>query len=96
VADAVQIFPLTILPIAGAIFTFSSAVTRNVAVFILIICVIGAIGLNAWVLKTDAPTYVSRTWHGYSIITGVGATIDVICLMLVLVGSSPVRRGWLR
>jgi hypothetical protein len=39
------------------------------------------------VLKSDAPTYVSRTWHGYSIITGVGAMMNVICLVLLHVGS---------
>jgi hypothetical protein len=82
--DAVQIFPAFLLPIVGSIYAFSSATSAGVSVTLLLAAVVLAVGVNAWVTSSSPAEYVSRKWHGYSLITLIGITFNCVAIVLVL------------
>jgi hypothetical protein len=86
-ADAVQVFPVFLLPIVGAIYAFSTSTPAGVSVTLLLAAVVLAIGMNAWVTSSSPADYVSRRWHGYSLIALTGMLFNGIALVLVLVFS---------
>lgn len=85
--DAVQVFPVFLLPIVGAIYAFSTATPAAVSVTLLLAAVVLAVGMNAWVTSSSPADYVSRKWHGYSLITLIGILFNAIALILVLLFS---------
>lgn len=85
--DAVQIFPAFLLPIVGSVYAFSTATPTGVCITMLLVAVILAIGVNAWVLSSAPADYVSRKWHGYSLITIIGIVFNGIAMALVLAFS---------
>jgi hypothetical protein len=86
-ADAVQVFPVFLLPIVGAIYAFSSSTPAGVSVTLLLAAVVLAIGMNAWITSSSPTDYVSRKWHGYSPITLIGMLFNIVALILVLILS---------
>jgi hypothetical protein len=85
--DAVQVFPVFLLPLVGAIYAFSTSTPTGVTVTLLLAAVVLAIAMNAWVTSSSPADYVSRRWHGYSLITLIGMLFNIIALVLVLVFS---------
>jgi hypothetical protein len=86
-ADAVQIFPVFLLPIVGVIYAFSTTTPAAVSVTLLLAAVVLAVGMNAWVTSSSPAAYVSRKWHGYSLITLIGMAFNGIALVLILIFS---------
>jgi hypothetical protein len=84
-ADVVQIIPLTFLPVFGAIFAISSNVPRTLALAVLGLTVIVAVGLDAWLITCSTADYVSRKRFGYSLVTAVAIASNALCLAAVLV-----------
>jgi len=82
--DAVQIFPAFLLPIVGSIYTFSSTTPTGISVILLLAAVILAVGVNAWVISASPADYVSRKWHGYSLVTIIGVVFNSLAMILVL------------
>jgi hypothetical protein len=85
--DAVQVFPVFLLPIVGAIYAFSTSTPAGVSITLLLAAVVLAVGMNAWVTSSSPADYVSRKWHGYSLITLVSMLFNGVALVLVLVFS---------
>jgi hypothetical protein len=54
---------------------------------LLLAAVVPAVGVNAWVTSSSPTDYVSRKWHGYSLITLIGILFNSIALVLVLIFS---------
>jgi hypothetical protein len=86
-ADVVQVFPVFLLPIVGAVYTFSSAVPTPVSVTLLFVAIVLAIGVSAWVTSVTPADYVSRKWHGYPLVPLIGIAFNIIALALVLAFS---------
>lgn len=85
--DAVQIFPVFLLPIVGAIYAFSTSTPAGLSVTLLLAAVVLAVGMNAWVTSSSPAEYVSRRWRGYSLITLIGILFNAVALVLVLAFS---------
>jgi hypothetical protein len=73
--------------ILGAIYAFSTSAPAGVSVTLLLAVVVLAVGMNAWVTSSSPDDYVSRKWHGYSLITLIGILFNSIALVLVLIFS---------
>jgi hypothetical protein len=82
--DAVQVYPVFLLPIVGAIYAFSASTPAGLSVTLLLAAVVLAVGMNAWVTSSSPVDYVSRRWHGYSLITLIGMVFNAVALVLVL------------
>lgn len=82
--DAVQVYPVFLLPIVGAIYAFSASTPAGLSVTLLLAAVVLAVGMNAWVTSSSPVDYVSRRWHGYSVITLIGMAFNAVALVLVL------------
>jgi hypothetical protein len=82
--DAIQVFPGVLLPIIGAVFALTSGVPTAIALSFLIVTCIVALGVDAWILTQSAPDYVSRKWHGYSVMTLIGLSINAVGLGLTV------------
>ena len=82
--DAVQVFPAFLLPIVGSIYTFSSSTPSGLSVCLLLAAFVLAVGMSAWITSTAPADYVSRKWHGYSMMTILGAAFNAIAISLVL------------
>lgn len=83
-ADAVQVFPVFLLPVVGAVYAFSSAVPAPVSVSLLLVAIVLAIGVNAWISAVPPADYVSRKWHGYPLVPLIGIAFNIVALALVL------------
>jgi hypothetical protein len=82
--DAVQVFPACLLPIIGSIYAFGSGIPTGVSASILVLALVATIAMSAWIMSRPAPDYVSRKWHGYSIISLLGVIINIIGIILTL------------
>jgi hypothetical protein len=82
-ADAAQVMPVILLPIVGAIYSFSSVPTPVSVTFLIVVALV-AVGMLLWILARYPSDYVSRKWHGYSILTMVGIVLNLIGMSLVL------------
>jgi hypothetical protein len=83
--DAFQVFPSLLLPIVGAVFGFANGVQPTIALGFLIFTCIMAIAMSAWILTRSVSDYVSRKWHGYSIMMIVGIIINVLGIVLTFI-----------
>jgi hypothetical protein len=84
VADAVQIVPATLVPVLGAVLAIAADVGVSIDILISVLAVALAVVVNVLVLSRPASDYVSRKWHGYSIVTAFGITINACCIALIL------------
>jgi len=85
--DAVQVFPVFLLPIVGAIYAFSTAIPAAVSVSLLLVTIMLAIGVNAWISSVPPADYVSRKWRGYAVLPLIGMVFNGVALVLVLAFS---------
>lgn len=83
--DAVQVFPTCLLPIVGAVYAFGNGLPTEVSVSILILTMVAAIAMSAWIMSRSASDYVSRKMYGYSIISLLGVAINIAGILLVLI-----------
>jgi hypothetical protein len=83
-ADVVQILPAILLPIVGALYALGNGVSAAAAVSFLVLVCILAFAVNAWVLGSSASDYASRKWHGYSVVTLMGVSINIVGLLMVI------------
>ncbi|YCK83037.1 hypothetical protein M1D89_07340 [Arthrobacter sp. D3-18] len=88
-ADAVQIFPATLLPIVGAVFTISNNGATWLNMSLLILVVLLAIGLDVMVATRSTADYVSRRKYGYSVGAIVALLSNLLGLIVVIVNASP-------
>jgi hypothetical protein len=84
VADAVQIIPATLLPVLGAVLAIAAKVAAPISILILVFAIIVAVVIDALVLSRAAADYVSRKWHGYSIVASFGIVINICCIALIV------------
>lgn len=85
VSDAVQILPLTLLPVSGTLLAIASRIPTLASVAILALATIGAIAAEAWILSKTTPDYVSKKKFGYSVATVIGGFVNLAGLVIVLV-----------
>jgi hypothetical protein len=85
VEDLVQILPLTLLPVTGAVFAIAVHVPSGLAVEYLRLAVLAAIALEAWVVAQPAGKYVTRGLFGYSVSTVIGIVSNLLGLAMILV-----------
>lgn len=85
VADAVQIIPATLLPVLGAVLAIAAKIAVPISVLILVFAIIVAVAMDALVLSRVTADYMSRKWHGYSIVSGLGILVNIFCIVLILV-----------
>lgn len=83
--DAVQIFPLTLLPVTGAVFAIAVDVPSVIALGYLGLAVVAAVATDAWVLSKPAGKYVTRGIRIYSVSTVIGIASNVLGLAMILV-----------
>lgn len=83
-ADAVQIVPITLLPVTGALFAVAAKVPNIIALGYLILAVTVALVMDAWVLSQSADRYVSRTRKRYSIVTTVAIVSNLLGLAMII------------
>jgi hypothetical protein len=83
-ADAVQIVPITLLPVTGALFAVATKVPNIIALGYLLVSVIVAVVMDAWVLSQSAGRYVSRTHKRYSVVTIVAIVSNLLGLAMVI------------
>jgi len=84
-ADAVQIFPLALLPVTGAVFAISSHVPNEIALGYLGVAVLVAIVAYAWVLSQPAGRYIGRSRFGYSVVTAIGIASNILGLVMIVI-----------
>jgi hypothetical protein len=84
-ADAVQIFPLTLLPVTGAVFAIAIHVPSAIALGYLGLAVVAALAVDAWVLSQPAGKYVTRRLSGYSASTAIGIVSNLLGLTMILI-----------
>lgn len=84
VADAVQIFPATLVPILGAVLAIAAKVAVPIDALISILAIAVAVVMNSLVLSRAAADYVSRKWHGYSIVASFGIAVNIVCIALII------------
>lgn len=85
VSDAVQILPLTLLPVSGTLLAIASRIPTLASVAILAMVTIGAIAAEAWILASTTPDYLSKKKFGYSVATAIGGFVNLVGLVIVLV-----------
>lgn len=82
--DAAQVIPALLLPFVGAVYGFSGGVPAPESVTFLIAVFLVAVAMLAWMLKEAPSDYVSRKWHGYSILTLAGIALNLVGMALAL------------
>jgi len=82
--DAAQVVPALLLPFVGAVYGFSGGVPASESVTFLIAVFLAAIAMLAWILKEAPSYYVSRKWHGYSILSLAGIVLNLVGMALAL------------
>lgn len=83
-ADAIQILPVSLLPVLGAVFAISKDSTSVPNLLYLGVAVIVAIVLDVLVLNRSTSDYVSRKRWGYSIVAWVAFLSNIAGLFVVL------------
>lgn len=84
--DAVQIIPLTLLPVTGGVFAIAAHVPSQIALGYLGIAIIAATAVEAWVLSRPAGIYGShRLIKYYSVVTAAGIASNLLGLAMILV-----------
>jgi hypothetical protein len=92
--DAVQIIPLTLLPVTGTVFAIAADVPGPVALGYLSVAILAAVAVEAWVLSQPAGIYVSkrlskflpkRLLKDYSVVTATGIASNLLGLAMVLI-----------
>lgn len=81
-ADAVQVVPVTLLPVLGAIFTVSSYGASVITLSLLFFVVVAAIALDLYVTNSTTPDYVSRKLYGYSLVSVVALCSNALGLFV--------------
>ncbi|MGH3867898.1 MAG: hypothetical protein ACRDQ4_17585 [Pseudonocardiaceae bacterium] len=84
-ADAVQVFPLTLLPVSGAIFAIAANIPSAIALGYLGVVILAAVAVEAWILSQTAARYVARDRLGYSVTTVVGIMSNLLGLAMILI-----------
>lgn len=84
--DAVQIIPLTLLPVTGGVFAIAAHVPSPIALGYLSIAILAAVVVEAWVLSQPAGKYVSRRFiRYYSVVTATGIASNLLGLAMILI-----------
>lgn len=84
--DAVQIIPLSLLPVTGAVFAIAAHVPSAIALGYLSIAILVAVVVDAWVLSRLAGKYVAkRLVKYYSIVTATGIASNLLGLAMILI-----------
>jgi hypothetical protein len=84
--DAVQIVPLTLLPVTGGVFAIAAHVPSPIALGYLSIAIFAAVAVEAWVLSQPAGIYVShRLIKYYSVVTATGIASNLLGLAMILI-----------
>jgi hypothetical protein len=83
-ADAVQIIPLTLLPVTGAVFAIAAHVPSAIALGYLGIAVLAAVAVEAWVLSRAAGRYVALRFLCYSVVTAIGIASNLLGLAMII------------
>lgn len=84
-ADAVQILPLTLLPVTGAVFAIAADIPSAIALGYLSIVILAAVAVEAWILSQAAERYVARDRLGYSVTTVVGIASNLLGLAMIVI-----------
>ena len=82
-ADSVQVWPLALLPIAGAVFAITGKIASNVALSILVAIVIITLALDTWMLTRAPQEYTSRKLAGLSIASVIGIVGNGLSIVLL-------------
>jgi hypothetical protein len=82
--DAVQVFPVMILPIVGSVYSFAADVPTAVSASFLSLASVATVGMTAWVLTRSPSDYVSRRWLGYSVLSIIGMAVNVAGIALAV------------
>ncbi|MBV9012890.1 MAG: hypothetical protein JO272_12720 [Pseudonocardiales bacterium] len=84
--DAVQIVPLTLLPVTGGVFAIAAHVPGPIALGYLSIAILAAVAVEAWVLSQPAGKYVSHRFvRYYSVVTATGIASNLLGLAMILI-----------
>lgn len=83
-ADAAQVLPAVLLPIVGAVYSFSSGIPAPVSVSFLLLACLAAIAMTIWLIKLPPSDYVSRKWSGYSVLSAAGIALNLVGMALAL------------
>ncbi|MGJ0385394.1 hypothetical protein [Paenarthrobacter nicotinovorans] len=86
-ADAIQIFPVILLPVFGAVFESSKNGGSSAGSIYLCIAVLAAISLEAWVLNKSTADYVSRKFLRVSVVAWVALASNLAGLAIVWTSS---------
>jgi hypothetical protein len=81
--DLAQVVPVILLPIIGALYSFSS-IPVPVAVSILVVVFLIAIGMLGQMVTRLPAKYVSRKWHGFPVLTLAGIALNLVAMALTL------------
>lgn len=87
-ADLVQILPLTLLPVTGAVFAIAAHVPSTIALGYLGVAVLAAVAAESWVLAQAAGRYVARRLFRYSVATVIGISSNLLGLAMILIYGS--------
>lgn len=86
--DGVQIIPITLLPVIGAVFTVSTNGATMPTLILLCSMVLIAVVLDLVVTNSSTADYASRKFYGYSIAALVALCSNVIG-MIVSISTAP-------
>ena len=81
--DLAQVIPVIALPVLGALYSLSS-IPVLVAVSILVVVFLIAIGMLAQMVTRLPAKYVSRKWRGFSVLTLAGIALNLVAMALTL------------
>lgn len=84
-ADAIQILPVTLLPIIGAVFAVSKHTVSMWAFAFICFVFVVALALEVYILVTSTSDYVSRRFLRFSVVAWVALISNIIGLVIVLI-----------
>jgi hypothetical protein len=84
-ADSVQVWPLALLPITGAVFAITGRIASQVALTILVGTVIITVVLDVWMLTRAPQEYASRKFKGLTIAPWVGIVGNAASIALLVI-----------
>jgi hypothetical protein len=82
-ADAIQIFPVILLPVLGAVFEISKDSGSALSLIYLSVAIFVAIGMEVWVLNQSTSDYVSRKFWHFSMVAWVAFASNLAGLAIV-------------
>jgi hypothetical protein len=86
-ADSVQVWPLALLPVTGAVFAIAGRIASQAALTILVGTVIITVVLDVWMLTRAPQEYASRKFLGLTIAPWVGIAGNAASIALLLIFS---------